>query len=382
MAEPLRILVVANLPPHVLGGAENQVALLVEAWIRAGHRVEVAGHRIPDGTQPLGSVEVRTHRIATLDSLGRGARALTYMLGLARLAWTARNRFDVVYCRGIADGALTIALLKALKILHWPMVACPINARGRGDASFIRSVPGWRTWTRLIDHHCDAINLIAAAIAGDLEELGIRRPRITRIPNGIALTPKPARTEVARVRRLCWTGRLSAQKGLDLLLPALAELAARGRRFRLELIGDGPDRAQLGALAERLKLGDHVHFSGALDASGVRARLLDSDLFVLPSRYEGMSNSALEAMEAGLPVLCTACGGIDEHIVETHAGWVCAPDSVEALTRALDTALGVSEEELLATGQRARALVEARFALAQVAERNLALLQSVAMQAR
>jgi glycosyltransferase involved in cell wall biosynthesis len=377
MNRQLRILVIANLPPHVLGGAENQVALLAEAWIRAGHRVEVAGHRIPDGVQPLGSVEVRTHHIGTIDSFGRGARALSYLLGLSRLAWSARDRFDVVYCRGIADGALTIALLKALKVLRWPMVACPINARGRGDASFIRSVPGWRMWARLIDRHCDAINLIAGAIAQDVDELGIRRPRITHIPNGIPLRPCAPRTEVARVRRLCWTGRLSAQKGLDLLLRALANLAAQGRRFRLDLIGGGPDRAQLDALATSLKLGADVRFLGALDASAVRPVLRDADLFVLPSRYEGMSNSALEAMEAGLPVLCTACGGIDEHIAEADCGWVCAPDSVEALTAALEAALATPDADLLAAGGRARTLVEQRFALAEIAERNLSLLQSL-----
>jgi glycosyltransferase involved in cell wall biosynthesis len=373
----LRILVIANLPPHVLGGAENQVAQLVEAWIKAGHAVEVAGHRIPDGVQPLRTVEVRTHRIRTFATFGRAVRAATYALSLSHLAWSMRKRIDVVYCRGVGDGALTLVLLKTLRVLSWPIVACPINARGRGDAHFIRTVPGWRIWAPLVDRHCDALNLIASAIADDLKALGVRRPHISRIPNGIALHPAPRRGQVAAVRRLSWTGRLSAQKGLDLLLRALAAMAARGHRFRLDLVGEGPDRPALTAQARTLGLEGHVHFHGVLDANRVRAQLLDADAFVLPSRYEGMSNSALEAMEAALPVLCTACGGIDEYVAD-GAGWVCMPNSVQALEEALAAMFDTPDERLLAMGQRARELVESRFTLESVASRNLALLQSVA----
>ena len=60
----MRILVVANLPPYVIGGAENQVARLVETWTDLGHHVEVAGHRIPDGVLRFSNAAIRTHHIA------------------------------------------------------------------------------------------------------------------------------------------------------------------------------------------------------------------------------------------------------------------------------------------------------------------------------
>lgn len=377
MSRTLRILVFANLPPWVLGGAENQVARLVEAWTGLGHHVEVAGHRIPDGEARLGAATVRTHRIAVIDRLGRAGRAASYFVATARLLGRIGAGFDVVYTRGLGDAAISVCLLKAAGRIRLPLVACPINARGAGDAAFIRSIPGWRRIAAAIDRHCDAINLIAPAIADDLAEIGVTTPCLARIPNGIALAPPLARTAVAPVRRLVWTGRLSAQKGLDLLLPALARGVASGRDFRLDLVGDGPEAPALAARCGELSLDGRVVFVGALHRDEIRGRLAAADAFVLPSRYEGMSNAALEAMEAGLPLLLTRCGGIDAW-VDDAVGWTCAPDDPEALFAALCRLLDVPDAELLARGREARALAEREFEIGAVARRNAELLAEVA----
>ena len=372
MSGQLKILVVANLPPWVLGGAENQVARLAEAWVGLGHQVEVAGHRIPDGEARLGSATVRTHRIAVIDRLGRAGRAASYFVSMARLLRRIGGGFDLVYARGLGDGAISICLLKAVRRTWLPLVACPINARGAGDARFIQSIPGWRRIAAAIDRHCDAINLIAPAIEADLAELGITSPRLFRIPNGIALAPLLPRTAVAPIRRLVWTGRLSAQKGLDLLLPVLARVAASGRDFRLELVGDGPELPALAAQSRTLGLDGRVVFVGPLQREKIRGRLAVADAFVLPSRYEGMSNAALEAMEAGLPLLLTRCGGIDTYI-DDSVGWVCAPDAPDELFAALCRLLDAPDGDLLNKGKRARALVEQEFDIEVIARRNLAL---------
>lgn len=382
MAErALRILVIGNLPPHVLGGAENQVARLVEAWLHAGMQIEVAGHRIPSGHQVLGGHEVRTFRLRPWAIGGRVGRSIGYMLSVAMLALRRRRAYDVVYCRGLGDGVLSLVALKAVGICCWPVVVCPINARGAGDVEFLRSVPGWRLWSRLVDRHVQAINLINAAIKADLEAIGIRRPPLSRIPNGILVCAAPMRMAVAAERRLIWTGRLERQKGLDLLLAALEPCLHEGGRFRLDLYGEGKLRTALTMQVQTLGLNGHVYFHDAVSPAVVRERLLDSDVFVLPSRYEGMSNSALEAMEASLPVLCTHCGGIDTFIGD-EAGWVCEPDSVAALTDTLRRMFRTPDADLLARGSMARRLIEERFAMEHVAAANLDLLEQVAMTSR
>lgn len=370
MSIAARILVIANLPPYVLGGAENQVARLVETWVGFGRHVEVAGHQIPDGMLRLGAIEIRTHRIAVIDRLGRIGRAISYFVSLARLLRRIGRDFDIVYCRGLGDGAISICLLKAMGWTTLPLIACPINARGAGDARFIRSIPGWARIVATINRHCDAINIIAPAIEDDLAYIGITQPFLHRIPNGIPLAPRVIRNEVAPVRRLVWTGRLTQQKGIDILLTVLAKIATTGRRFRLALIGDGPDAVMLQDLCLTLGLQACVSFLGALPRNEIRDHLVAADAFVLPSRYEGMSNAALEAMEAGLPLFLTRCGGIDVYINE-NIGWSCDPEDNEAMFESLCQLLDASDVVVLAKGSSAREMVERKFSISSIAERNI-----------
>lgn len=377
---PLRILVLANLPPFVLGGAENQSARLAQAWTAAGTEVTVAGHRIPTGELALGGGRVRTRRLRVAQRGGRAARAATYFLSMAWLCLLMRKKVDVVYCRGLGDAAISIAILKSLGICRLPVLACPINARGAGDVAFLRSVPGWRWIARRLDHQIDAINLINSLVEDELVSVGIRRPRLSRIPNGIELLEAPVR-QVAGERRLVWTGRFEHQKGLDLLLAALARLPEGLPLWRLDLFGDGPLRGPLEEQARTLGINGRLAFRGGVPAGEVRQHLLRADAFVLPSRYEGMSNAAIEAMEAGLPVLCTRCGGIDG-FVEGGAGWVCEPGSEDELLTTLSRALSEPPAQWIARGARAREIVERHLSVDVVARENLDVLRALASRSR
>jgi glycosyltransferase involved in cell wall biosynthesis len=369
-------MVVANLPPYVLGGAENQVARLIETWIDLGHHIEVAGNRIPNGKMPFGNTEIRTHRIAVMERTGRAGRAASYFVSMARLLLRTKRNFDLIYCRGLGDGAISICVLKAIGEVRLPLVVCPMNARGTGDSYFLRSIPGWQLLLRLINRHCNAINIIAPAILPDLVEMGIDRPRISHIPNGIKIAEPIQRSRPAPIRRMIWTGRMAAQKGIDILLNALANVAAAGNEFSLEIIGDGPDKAALFKQCQQLDLAQMVHFTEAISNEKIRAKLADSDVFVLPSRYEGMSNAALEALEAGLPVLLTRCGGIDTYI-DDEAGWICEPNDVEELTAALLRMLATPGDKIVAMGRQARRIVERHFQIEKIGQQNADLFEQL-----
>src|SRR5207244_1839586 len=119
-----------------------------------------------------------------------------------------------------------------------------------------------------------------------------------------------------------YAGRLDAQKGVDVLLQALAGVIGSVPRFHLLVAGRGPQAAALQSLARQLGVNAHAHFLGWRD--DVPAILGVSDLFVLPSRWEGMPNAVLEAMAAGLPVVATRADGIAELVDHDETGLVVA----------------------------------------------------------
>lgn len=372
----MKIVCISDLPPYVTGGAESQAARLVEAWIRDGHEVVCLGRSLPDARLTLADgIEVATRAIATAKGPGRAMRAGSYFLSLAALLVREAKDADVVYCRFLGDAAVTASLLKRLGLLAAPLVATPASAGAGGDMAYLGSVPGRALLVRLLERGCDRINIISPALADELRGAGFSGCSFTAIPNGVPLRPlqRPARRGGST--RLVCVSRLVEQKGVDLLLEALAgNLHAA---WTLHLVGDGPDEARLRERAVALRIDGRIHWHGRLPAAAVRDQLMAADLFVLPSRYEGMSNAALEAMEAGLALLITRCGGIDLH-VDPSMGWVVPSGDASALANGLRAALGTDSETLADMGRNARLMAEETFSIESMARRHLELFRSLA----
>lgn len=369
----MRILVVSDLPQFVTGGAEMQAARLIEAWLDTRHEVICLGRRMTSGNVVIGRHRIAVHRIHTTSLIGRWGRAASYMLSLAWLLLRHRRWADVIYCRFLGEGAATAALLKQLHLLRAPLIATPANTKGHGDISFLHSVP-FATWLiGLLDRRCDSINLIAAGLVDELLEAGFSGHNFSHIPNGIPvadLKSKSARTPPLFLA----VGRLVPQKGYDVLLHAVAHLCDQLDFGQIRVVGDGPERAQLTALAQELGVADRVRWLGELTQAKVMSELADAQVFLLPSRYEGLSNAGLEAMERGLPIILTRCSGLDRY-VDPQTGWVVPPRDVTALAGALSQALAVSPVVLSRMGARSRQVIKENFDMAVVADRYIALFE-------
>lgn len=365
----MNILVFANFPPFVMGGAENQVARLVEGWLDLGHTVEIAGFAIPKTKVEVGRHVIQLHHLHVYKAAGRPGRGVTYLLSLLLFLVRNGSRFDIIYTRGLGDAALSVCIAKLFRLCDLPLVACPINAGGKGDVNFIKSIPGSGHLIKLINHHCNGINCIAQAIKDDLQKIGIVVPFLAEIPNGIPVLPLERTALASGARRLLFTGRLSAQKGLNLLVNAFGALRREGFNFRCDIVGDGPLRVELRTQIERANLGDCIFLKGPVEGKVVRDLLIQTDVFVMPSLYEGMSNSVLEAMEAGLPLVVTRCGGVD-HYIGLENGWTCPPGDQQALTNALRQMLLAPTSVLQAMGKANRKLVEKQFVIEQIAQKN------------
>lgn len=140
--------------------------------------------------------------------------------------------------------------------------------------------------------------------------------------------------------RLVTVARLSTEKGLDDLLRAVAQLRASGSSVALEVVGDGPQRGELEALAAQLEIADCVRFAGFVSHGPQLIAALDrADVFVLPSRSEGLPHSVVEAMARGLPIVASAVGGLPALLAD--GGGVIVPiGDPAALADALAHLLG------------------------------------------
>jgi len=140
-------------------------------------------------------------------------------------------------------------------------------------------------------------------------------------------------------------GRLTPQKGFDLLIEAFSELRRRtGTPAVLLVVGDGEERKTLEGQAARQVADDTVRFLGSRD--DVVNLLGASDAFVLSSRWEGGPLVAMEAMAAGLPVVATRVGDVSRMVTDGETGLVVPPDNVHDLTAAM--------EKIMSLGDRAR----------------------------
>lgn len=139
-----------------------------------------------------------------------------------------------------------------------------------------------------------------------------------------------------RGTRLLFTGRLSAMKGIAVLLEAVSKLQDRWPDLVLTLAGDGPEHASLRAEAQRLDVADQVRFLGYQSSQQVRELLCKTDVFVLPSFAEGVPVVLMEAMASGVPVIATQIAGIPELVEHGKSGLLVPPGDSGALTDAIE----------------------------------------------
>jgi len=177
---------------------------------------------------------------------------------------------------------------------------------------------------------------------------GIRRSRLRLIWGGVdadALAAAPPITREAlgipdQDPLLLWVGRLDPVKGLDVLLEATA-MICRTRPIRLAVVGDGPYRPELERLIGKLGLADRVMLLG--ERGDVPRLLKTADLFVFPSRTEGLPNALLEAMAASLPVVTTDVPGCRDLVDSGRTGLLVPADDPAALAGAVERILSNTE---------------------------------------
>jgi glycosyltransferase involved in cell wall biosynthesis len=379
-------MVITDIDP-LTGGTQRQARLLIAQLQARGYHLIVltrnyhrlAAHEIRDG--------VEYHRWPVV---GRWRVLNSAIFLCGTLAWLVRNRcrYQIVHGHQ-AYAPATIGTLAAM-ITRRPVIIKVTASNEHGEAKEIRRLPLARLRLYLL-RRVDRFVVLTTQMAREVATLGISSKRLTRIPNGVAIPAVAAYEsgirEAARTRLrlpqgkiVIYTGRLSAEKGLDTLLHAWRYVVASplGRDANLLLLGEGTAyrnvEPELRAVALRLAITQHVSFLGRV--SNVEEYLLAADVFVLGSVSEGMSNSLLEAMAAGLAVAASDIDANADVVQEGEHALLFPPGDVAANARVLMRLLAdAGLRERLGRAARARVLEE--FSASSVAERYLDLYSEV-----
>jgi glycosyltransferase involved in cell wall biosynthesis len=222
----------------------------------------------------------------------------------------------------------------------------------------------WLLWP-LMDH----LLCNTAALKTELtQRYGIPPAKISVILNGVDTdfySPGPAGPQ-PKAPVILSVARLVPDKDHDTLIAAFSQVAAAFPQAELWLLGDGPRRAAIEALAARTLPPGRVRFwPGQPD---IRPFLHQACLLVLSSRYEALPNVVLEAMSAGLPVAATRVGGLPELVIPGRTGWLVPPGDAPALAAAMSQALGDADLRE-ALGRTGREIALANFSLEAMTRR-------------
>jgi glycosyltransferase involved in cell wall biosynthesis len=167
------------------------------------------------------------------------------------------------------------------------------------------------------------------------ETLGAPSTAVALIPNGIDLPPRPARKRKPHSLTIGFAGRLVEQKGPDLLIEAIPRVHQALPDARVVIVGRGEMEAALRARIDELELADMCEIRVPEPSQDLTPVVADFDLCVMPSRWEGMPYTLLEAMALGVPVVASFVGGIPEVITDGRNGLLVPPGDPAALAAAM-----------------------------------------------
>jgi glycosyltransferase involved in cell wall biosynthesis len=308
----------------------------------------------------MGAAVRSTSGIARLSRVVRREQGVAWFCRLAQLSCLAGRRWDIIY---FPWNSAAVEMLPVLDLGMPVVVSCRGSQLKVAPHNPARTALGdglYETFRKAAFVHCVSLDILEEARKYGLDA---RKARVVR-PAVDTQFFSPAEPDEMRrpgsQLRVMTTGSLNWKKGHEFALVALAKVRERGVPVRFEILGDGPERQRILYTIDDLGLNDCVEMLGRLDPTAVRDRLRAADVFLLSSVSEGISNSVLEAMACGLPVVTTDCGGLREAVTDGMEGLVVPVRDTDAMADAL-VSLAADPDQCDRMGRAARARVEHEF---------------------
>lgn len=341
------------LAPAGIGGLERVVQSLAIGQQQRGHHVAVAAVLDSENDadaffRPLERARVPLHRIIA------PRRAYRHERRAVRSIVESLNP-DVVHSHGYRPDVVDSGLIRALG------VATVTTAHGYTGGAFRNRL--YETVQRFAFRRFDAVIAVSEPLGTLLNRAGVPHKRLHVVPNGFVQIVEPFDRVRARAALslppdrfvIGWVGRMIREKGLDVLVDAMADLGDVD--FLTSAIGAGPERQAQEQRAKDLGLTGRIHWAGLVPDAG---RYFSAfDVFVISSRTEGLPISLLEAMASDVPIISTRVGGIPRAVTGDEALLVDADQP----SRIAEAIRSVYEDRVAAAAraQHARARLVAQF---------------------
>lgn len=375
------------------GGAEGYMEDVAALQVAAGHEVAFFGMQHPENPPMPYEAHFPSHVELDPAPAGLGAKVQTF----GRMVWSTSARRgmaavledfrpDLVHLHNVYH-QLSPSILRpvrqrgiaAVMTLHDYKLACP-TYQLLCDGQVCEACIGGR-FAEAVRRRCAGGSLAASAaaaielglhtrfgaygavdrflcpsafLAGRMEAAGVYPDRLRVLDNFTDVGATPVKSSPGG--GLAYAGRLSSEKGVDVLVRAVGRLPGA----TLDVAGDGPERAALEALAAAVAPG-RVRFHGRLPKDDALNLVRAAVAAVVPARWhENQPLAVLEAFASGVPVVATTLGGLPDLITDGEVGRLVPPDDVDALARTLGDLLA-DPDAAAAMGRAARARAEDRF---------------------
>lgn len=413
----IRVNIIGPLPPHWGGGGRwhgggvashlhGLLPCLPQTGVRVRLLVENASRaraaRFPD-LGPAVHMQPMARTLSALASLGPGrlARLLLKAMQddlLRRVPLPQRLRFVAQAANFDRFLAQTPADLLHVQRAYHRQYLChalvgletPLVVTVQSANALLEPNPPWVAAMIRHNYRQDAHFIaVSAFVREKMVQHGADPARITVIPNGVDVeTFAPGDPAAARAGLglppdaflILFTGNLIPRKGVDVLLRAFAQAAGQQGASRLAIVGDGPEREKLVALAQELGVAGRVTFAGRQPLPEMPRWYAACDVYVMPSWAEGLSLAVLEAMAAGRPVITTRPDDAEhDAVVPGETGLLTTYGDVAELARALQQ-LAHSPQTARRLGENGRRRAERRFSWPAIARQTAALYRSALEQ--
>jgi glycosyltransferase involved in cell wall biosynthesis len=259
------------------------------------------------------------------------------------------------------------------------------DRKGRSIAGRIRKrlyLALWEGWTL---RNASLIHAIGQTEIDDLKSRFSSLHQIALIPNGFELptvqdvTPhalKENSLDAEVEPAIVYCGRMAIfQKGLDILLEGFARYRKSGGTLKLTMVGDGPDRPQLEALANQHAIADAITWTGQVFGLSLRAILRRAAFFVHSSRFDVIPTACLEAASCGAPLIVSEETNLAGFVRHWNCGLVLAPNTPVHLAELFQQAEKFTTTERIHMGESARSMIETDFTWNEISRRIILAIQ-------